>query len=237
MTIHVSETGISPYAICIVLSYVIGYTYTFVQMRRDNVPKSIYFYTLMLTGFCSVYLAVIYTRCTSGAFGISSMGAMFGMILGIVIMTYIARDYKHSIMTAYITALPLFYSISKIGCFLVGCCNGKLYSGPFYVEYFGTPSHIQPGRLFPIQLLETMVFFLIFCFSYFYRKKRGSNCVTIILCGVSKFLLDYLRMSHANQIFSVNQIFCILTIIITLVIALGKHTYSKDLTNGYKKSS
>lgn len=42
------------------------------------------------------------------------------------------------------------------------------------------------------------------------------NALLLIICALAKFALDYLRMSHVNQLLSANQLFCIVTFAVTI---------------------
>jgi phosphatidylglycerol:prolipoprotein diacylglycerol transferase len=116
------------------------------------------------------------------------------------------------------------YSIGKIGCFLAGCCYGIYYNGPFNVVYNYSYSAPAEVRLFPIQLLESIVFLVIFIYFYLNSNKKSNKVLfigkAIFICGISKFLLDYLRMSHAGQIISVNQLTSIIFMLIGMFLIL-----------------
>lgn len=54
--------------------------------------------------------------------GLTSIGGVFGIAVGSIIMYLIFKD--RMLMQAYFTTFPLIYSVSKIGCFFGGCCGG-----------------------------------------------------------------------------------------------------------------
>ena len=110
------------------------------------------------------------------------------------------------------------YAIGKISCFLVGCCYGMKYSGPASIIY--NYSSIAPKNisLFSVQILETLIFTLIFIYmikNKFNNKELG---IFIILCETSKFLLDFLRMKTTSNIFSTNQLLSLVFIFIGIFI-------------------
>ena len=97
------------------------------------------------------------------------------------------------------------YGISKLGCFFAGCCHGIKYSGPFSISY----PHLYSYTVFPVQLVESIAFLIIFIIlNYIYRRKGSNNIIyyTIIFSSFSKFILDYFRFSHKNIFLSINQI-------------------------------
>jgi len=119
-------------------------------------------------------------------------------------------------------SLPLMYAIGKIGCFLVGYCHGIEYNGVFSVVYKYSNLVSSNISLFPIQIVETIFFLMIFIYMIVKHSKKQFNQKTMgisfILCGMTKFLLDFLRMSHKNIFLSLNQYISILFIIIGLII-------------------
>lgn len=100
-----------------------------------------------------------------------------------------------------IGCLPLGHAIGRVGCFLVGCCYGRPYNGIFAVTY--TDSLFAPNGvpLFPVQLLEAVLEFLIAIFLLTYgRKWKGLTGLYwyIFLYSLCRFLLEFLRADAAR---------------------------------------
>ena len=151
--------------------------------------------------------------------GLSSYGAIIGILILLIIF---AKQYKKNfkdLINNILPASPLMYGISKIGCFLAGCCYGIKYNGPLSITYKYSLSAPKNISLLPIQIIETITFILIYLYIS-KKKKENKNIIgiTLLLCGLSKFLLDYLRMNHINKILTVNQIVSIPFIIIGLIL-------------------
>lgn len=151
--------------------------------------------------------------------GLSSYGAAIGIIILLIIF---AKQYKKNfkeLINNILPAVPLMYGISKIGCFLAGCCYGIKYNGPLSITYKYSLSAPKNISLLPIQIIETITFILIYLYTS-KKKKENKNIIgiTLLLCGLSKFLLDYLRMNHIDKILTVNQIVSIPFIIIGLIL-------------------
>lgn len=151
--------------------------------------------------------------------GLSSYGAIIGILILLIIF---AKQYKKNfkdLINNILPAIPLMYGISKIGCFLAGCCYGIKYNGPLSITYKYSLSAPKNISLLPIQIIETITFILIYLYIS-KKKKENKNIIgiTLLLCGLSKFLLDYLRMNHINKILTVNQIVSIPFIIIGLIL-------------------
>ena len=142
----------------------------------------------------------MYTVVTSGFTvgilnaGFASMGAVIGLLLGTMVSGFFYREKRNDFITAYITAVPFMYAVSKIGCFLSGCCHGISYDGVLAVTY--ESRFVQGGPYFPVQLLESVVFIGIFLVGvYLYGKEDATYRVqvVILLCCVFKYSLEYLK--------------------------------------------
>ena len=220
MKLHINTdyTGISPYPIMIILSFIAGLFVQYYLNVKRGINKNTSRKLILISPVMSVIGAVLLTYYSSDRqyFGFSSIGGLVGMYMATLISAIIERKYGEiKVMLENCTfALPLMYSISKIGCFLSGCCHGMAYDGIFSVDYIGSES----GNItvFPVQIFETVSFFIIFAIGIFLYKKHNRNSVwiTFMLSAAAKFVLDFLRESHHNQIISLNQILCILLITI-----------------------
>ena len=237
MTIHINTdySFIPPYAAMILLSCAAGLSLQYLlNIKRGADRQSAGFITL-LAPFMSLLFGLMLTYAASGGRkqGLSSMGGLFGMYLSVFVMSLIRKDRK----TAGITyenctlVLPLIYSIAKTGCFLAGCCHGIPYCGPFCVQYSG--SIHETGCLFPVQLAESVVFFIIFVTGMIMLRKgiKDTALYILILSAAAKGLLDLLRMSHMGRIISLNQILCAAVIAATLICkaAVRKNRAGKKL--------
>lgn len=217
----ISKIDFPIYGLILLLSILVGFLYIFLSLKKEKYKdKNIYlFYILAL--IMIVFLANTYTQITENTTkmfaGLSSYGAALGLIFSAIIYEKISpsnnRITKYSIL-----ALPLIYGISKIACFIVGCCYGIPYSGPFHIIY-------KDGLnipLFPVQIVETISFIILFLILNKYKSNKNIIYITIILSAILKFLLDFLRYIHIEKLITANQIFSIVMIVITVVIYILK---------------
>lgn len=157
--------------------------------------------------------------------GLSSYGAIIGMMLMLFLFTKLFKKSFKKLIFIIFPFLPLMYAIGKVGCFLAGCCYGREYNGLFHVTYFYSPSAPAGVNLFPAQLLESIIFSMIFIYIQTSNKKHKEQFVgaMIFLCSLTKFLLDYLRMSHIGKILSINQMISLFFMGISLFIITRKN--------------
>lgn len=237
MHFYIEQTKIPLYGLMLILSFVLMALFIGISLYKLKVPGILIGYSLLLTTFCVVSGAVIFhivTHLNQGMslsnLGISSYGGAIGLISSTFIFTAIYKEKRQQIITLYFLTLPLMYGISKLGCFLGGCCYGIPYNQIGYVHYniYNTPT--EP--LFPVQLAETICFLIIFgfcCYLFFYKKNKYLIEFIMIFCALGKFVLDFLRSSHINIILSVNQVVSLIFIAIAVFcILFRKYRTAKE---------
>lgn len=84
-------------------------------------------------------------------------------------------------------------AIGRIGCFLNGCCYGKVCSwGPYF------PVHHE--RLHPTQLYDAFGLFLIFLFLNKYRRGVKADgqafLLYLVLAAAQRFAVEFFRADH-----------------------------------------
>ena len=207
------------YGIIILLSVVIGMLYVYVSLRKDNYKdKNILLYFLMYITF-SIVLGKMFTIVTDSnvnnflTAGLSSYGGLIGVIAAAIIFEKILPT-NNKIIKYSIISLPLIYGLTKIACFIVGCCYGIPYNGIFSITY----THGLNKPLFPIQITETIVFLIIFIICHKLRNNKNTIYIPIILVSMFKFILDFLRCDHITRSITVNQIFSVILLIGTIIV-------------------
>ncbi len=218
--INIFGLEISPYAICFLMSFVVSFIIISFLLKKSGVPGNIIIYSLMLSVVFCIYGAMMYGVIYSGFrkgimdAGFSSLGGAIGLMVSIAIMCLIYKDGKKHLWDAYLAVLPLFYAISKIGCSIMGCCHGIPYDGILSVSY--NNKLISTGKVFPVQMMESLVFFCVFfiCVSVYFKFRDYNKSVALILCALAKGLMDFLRDEHIGVTISLNQIICIVFLLI-----------------------
>lgn len=239
MTIIVHDWYVSPYMICMILAFIISFALSWLMLRQD-IPNRIIGLSLFMN---IVFIAIggkAYTTVFSYDFRIpeiynskylnvlaipfSSMGAMFGMLISIWVFNWIYGKDKEKFWKIYALQLPLLYSVSKIGCLLMGCCHGIEYDGVLGIKYIAENDNISYGlpieTVFPVQLCETILFAVIFgCFfSYYMRNKSYSVELLCCICAVAKGILEVLREGHLRHELNSNQMFCVMVFGVAVLI-------------------
>lgn len=219
------------YIFFIILSFIIGFSFIYINLIiKSKMSKTMIISLFLLNMVCTIYFAKLLTILISKNntinilnAGLSSLGGLFGLLLSILIFIKLYKNNTQIIVDTYALAIPLMYGISKLGCQYIGCCEGIPYKGIFH-----TFSKLRNDNvsLFPNQLLETIIFLIIFFVSItlFYQKvKLNYFSLELIICSIAKFLLDYLRYFHIGKIITTNQIICIIFFIIGILTLKKRH--------------
>jgi len=149
--------------------------------------------------------------------GFSILGTIVFVLLALTI--YLKRTNIPMLPFLDLLALyaPLLQSISRIGCYVAGCCYGMPTTLPWAVMYTSAHS-LAPicVRMHPTQLYSSMTLLCIFFFMRFIAIKlcnRPGQLITLylILASVERFSIDFWRADRlffkatAFSVFSVQQ--------------------------------
>ena len=167
-------------------------------------------------------------------FSFSGLGAGVGMIVGVFISTLIFNEKNEHVMSSFIVSAPLMYGIAKIGCFMAGCCHGKEYSGPLAVTYHNK----YEGTYFPIQLVESVIYLLIFVISILLalKMKNKIQVIAIIFAIVLpvRFVTEYFRYYNEGTLISPDQIIVLTAAFIAAVLVIVRYIILNRVNNPFK---
>lgn len=163
--------------------------------------------------------------------------SFLGSLIAIILYLFFALKKRHiklfpliDIVALY---MPLTNSIGRLGCLWAGCCHGCKTGLCFNVIYehhsAGAPLHIP---LFPVQLLSSITFFLLFLILYFFVaprfKKPGAILLAYIIGStIERFFMDFLRddrLIQPGQIFSFHQWLSLTILMICVLIIISRQT-------------
>ena len=144
---------------------------------------------------------------------INSGYSYIGGILGSIAFIYFyckgyTLNFKH-ILSVFSLIYPLVYAISKIGCFLNGCCGGVININNEYYK-------------FPLQLIDSVIMFILFfiLLILFIKKEKNIINLSFITFSSIRFFEDYFRNNRNIIIFNLTleQVICVLLIIAIFII-------------------
>lgn len=216
------------------------------------------FYVLFhLSEFTEHPLEVISPFQDSRIIGIFGLTLYGGLILAILMSLWYAKLKELpplKVMDIFAPSVALGIAVTRIGCFLNGCCFGKPSSLPWAISFpLDSPAGFTfPGvRLHPTQLYSSLYGLAIFgVLLSLERSRRPDGTIFwsfITFYGIARFGVDFLRyyekamtLVQSGKInLNVNQgislIFLFLGIYMLFRLSRGKTTTpSRDPQNGYK---
>ena len=133
--------------------------------------------------------------------GLAFQGALFG---GLVSGIAVAKIRKMPVLRSCDVIAPyiaLGQAIGRIGCFLNGCCYGKIIESGIGVTF--------PGDDFmriPVQLYSSAALFILFIALVLFRRVKSVPSGSIFaaylfLCGIYRILIEFLRNDNPAVFF------------------------------------
>ena len=142
---------------------------------------------------------------------------LLGGLLFLLIYKFISNDNVIDYLNHFAFIIPFFFFFFFIDCFLSGCCYGVEYRGVLSVCLHHSPE-IQR---FPVQLAESIILFLLSLFLYHRSKRTDRNNIFyyLLLYGLARFILEFLRADNEKILFSLtaSQLISILIIFFSII--------------------
>ncbi len=188
--------------------------------------------------------------------GMVFYGGFIGGFIGGILFIKLAKLPLSQVMDITAPGIAIAIAFGRIGCFLNGCCYGKVtgsFIGVCFPSRWLPPAyvdHLQRGLIssevqhslpvIPTQLISSLSLFIIFLILWKIRKKRAFNgflfTIFIGLYGLQRFLVDFLRQYSENALIlkyiTLSQAVSIILMLISatvLLIAYKKKRYYKRL--------
>ncbi len=227
---------IMDFSVVIIISSIIGSRFLYVIFHIEE--------------FRGNYLDIINPFQSSGEFGIAGLTMLGGVIFALFSTIFYARIKNLSFLkTADILSpsIALGVGITRIGCFLNGCCYGVECNLPWGMVFSPeSPAgyHFYDIAIHPTQLYSSLGGFIIFFILIYISKYKIFNGIIfysfLILYSIDRFIIDFFRYYEKEMIlftigevnFSVNQGICILLFLIG--VTLITINYFRNKTSSQK---
>ena len=179
-------------------------------------------------GFLSAILfQSIYDFIETGNFAIGGMTFIGGLIGGVAaffvlfkfMVTPKEKPYLRECANYILISIVAAHFFGRIGCFLAGCCYGKITE-----SFWGM--NFPNGHRHPTQLYEAVLLLGIFlaCFKF----KKQTIFIYPIAYGIGRFLIEFFRGDDRGKLLvgiSPSQFWSILMVVagVVLIILLNKN--------------
>lgn len=232
--LHIGVLTIRWYGVMMALGFIATFiNWTLISRKAQNLNFcSDLLFWIMISGIAGARLAYIFSdpfyfmtnpwlmfRIDQG--GLIYYGGVAGACIAIFIFARIRKEKPAELFDLVITALPLAHAFGRIGCFLNGCCYGKIYDGPLSVAFpeKSPPwwNHVYAGQItrftqyslkvHPVQLYEAafnLVLYVILILLYKRQKKTGLvTAVYMLAYSVGRFFIEFLRGDERMYVFDI----------------------------------
>lgn len=238
---------IAYYGLMIVVGILVSFLVGFFQIKRYHLVLNDFVIICSVCGLSGIVGAkVLYLVVSFDSIDVSRLldidylgeimrgGFVFlGGVIGAFPALLFCKKKLHIPISIYIQScigcLPIAHAFGRVGCFLVGCCYGVPYNGPFSVTY--TESFFAPNQipLFPVQMAEAILEMSIgIGLIVFSSKLKGTMglWIYLILYSCIRFLLEFVRYDEARGSLagiSTSQILSILLCIVSFCCYKREH--------------
>jgi phosphatidylglycerol:prolipoprotein diacylglycerol transferase len=213
------------YGIMSALGYAAGIWYCLKQKYKIGLSKDqvldIIFYIILgaLIGGKLFFIAFYWQDFINAAFvdklryGFVFLGGFAGACCTGI---YILRKIKIPVLRGadyFVQVVPLGHAIGKIGCFLAGCCYGKVSHNFLAVKFSNpdslVPQHLHNVPLYPVQLIEAAVSLILFFVlrHMFNKKHRDGSIIAAYMTGfgIIRFTAEFFRGEDEIYILGITQ--------------------------------
>jgi phosphatidylglycerol:prolipoprotein diacylglycerol transferase len=211
---------IKSYGFMLALSFLVGIWVAVRRGRRVGVaPETIYdlSFVILISSLVGVRLSYVLTHLDQFAgqwlqiFAITEGGLTLygGIILALAAGWFFCRRRDLPYLLAadlMIPSVALGIGITRIGCFLAGCCYGEPCDLPWAVRFpEGSPpvNHFGHVPVHPAQLYSSLGGFLVFGLLLLWERHRWRRGDTmgrfLLLYGIHRFLVDFTRYYEPSQ--------------------------------------
>jgi phosphatidylglycerol---prolipoprotein diacylglyceryl transferase len=132
--------------------------------------------------------------------GLSWHGALLGGFIGLAILSKIKKISLGKITDFASVVVTLGLAIGRIGCFLNGCCYGRITTLPWGVEFKGMGLH---GLRHPTQIYESLLLVVaFFLLLWWWKRKKFDGEMTMAMFGIYgiiRFFVEIFRENTPDQ--------------------------------------
>lgn len=138
--------------------------------------------------------------------GLSVLGSIIALLIALPIYCSIKKIPILKLLNYASVYAPLIQGISRIGCFLSGCCYGKL---AFFWAFDCNKNRVIKMLLAP-PLLSSLLLISLFLYLYSQRNNRTVSSGFLLgsylyFAGFERFFTDFLRYDHEPIFFDLSQ--------------------------------
>ena len=179
--------------------------------------------------------------------GIVYYGGLLGYILSYMLCLKSKRcTLDKKVLNIVAVCIPLFHSIARVGCFLSGCCFGKICKNIFAIKYTTIiEGRIDENNRDPVQIIEAL--FEVSIFIYLVTILKGKEWRRkallfryLFIYSLGRFGIEFLRGDGRRGIIcgiSFGQCISVLIWVVLIGYYVSKHVNKRQEDCNGKNSS
>lgn len=202
---------IPSYSVMMIIGILAAVVLFRVLCKKKQVPGKIYDYyataaiVAIAAGLGSAFLfQAVYNLIANGKFefrGLTFMGGLIGGALTFVLFGLLSRrpERRAALLPVAELAAPclvLAHAIGRIGCFLAGCCYGKVSEHGIYMPAVG-------AKVIPTQIIEAAFLFALFGLLLWFTlsdKVKGFNLASYAFdYSAFRFVIEFFRDDYRGS--------------------------------------
>jgi len=230
---HIGPIPIRSYGLALAISFLLGVYYIYRAAERDSKPFNWFLtiaYIMIFGGIIGARLAyvllhlaeyhnnwsAVFNPFHSGHFGIAGLNLYGGMLLAIAGTYAYCRIRKLPVLEVFDYFAPTIgigIAVTRIGCFLNGCCFGTPTDLPWGVQFpVGSIPYAVYGNqpIHPAQLYSSLYGIILFVLLHYLIKRKMFNgqlvAVLFMVEAVFRFAIEYVRYYEEAMVFSLGSI-------------------------------
>lgn len=243
--IYYKDVDLPTYGLIVLFDLFICFLISYFILKAKKIDLKIFYLELLVSAVFAVAGAkclAILTYCVNKRklvistsiikeSGYMYYGGLLGFLLAFLILSRIKNNYIKQYELNLLFLLPFMHSIWKIACFYGGCCYGIPYKGNFSVVFPNGVNGLSGETVFPVQILETIVSFLISIIIFLLIKNNITNnpfALYFLLYGITRFMIEFLRYHDGGKILSLNHLYSAICIALSILYLRKNKHLEKD---------
>ncbi|MBD3168660.1 MAG: prolipoprotein diacylglyceryl transferase [candidate division Zixibacteria bacterium] len=260
----IGPISVKAYGLMLAISFFVGVFLVIKRAQKFGIPPvkiidlslvilisaivgSRFFYVIYhLDEFKGSWLDVINPFQSTGVVGIAGLSMMGGVVLVLISSIIAIKVWKLPFwrtLDVFSPAFPLGMGITRIGCFLNGCCYGTptdWFWGVTFPEECAAGWHYHNTHIHPTQLISSIAGFAMFAVLILLERKRKFAGFTffmmLIFYSAFRFTIDFFRYYEPSMVFTTiggvdisnNQLISFIIFIIASVALIRKARCNND---------
>jgi phosphatidylglycerol---prolipoprotein diacylglyceryl transferase len=222
--VRIGPISIPTYGLMMAIGVGLGLCFLYLQSKKQGLdaPRifDAGFYTILISLAGAKLVLLLgnisyYLRYPGELLSLARSGGVFqgGLAFGVVFsLWYFRRRHIPTWKTADIIgpALALGHGFGRVGCFMAGCCYGRVCESPLGVRFHSQFAHDLTGiplgiGLYPVQLFESVLNFLNFFLLYLILRRKSFDgqvfSLYIVFYSVIRIGTEFFRGDHPEKAF------------------------------------